>query len=273
MERKSADPFRATLILLLLTVFPVTPVTTLATELPDKFKANYTLEKFGIILAEATHTLVHTENGLSMAVSSKAVGLLALFYDGTVDIHSDIVRDNGQLLLVNHDYTNSADPEDTTVRYEINWENHDQDQASTATGIYKGEQININSNQPIWDPLSIQALIIINADKQTATYEHGLLLKDEIKHYLFENQGKETIRFNDTDFTALKTAIKETKRDRVIYVWMLPEYHNIPIKYEHWKEGKLKSTIRLQSVTFENDGNTTTLILESPEKEDDEDFE
>lgn len=274
MERKSADLFRAALTILLpLQAFLFTPVAALAIELPNKFKANYTLEMFGLTIAEATHTLEHTENGLSMTVSSIPVGLLALFYEGQIDIRSDIVKDNGQLLLVNHDYAHSEDTEGTTVRYDISWlESQEQDPAASATGIYKGEKINIDSDRPIWDPLSIQALIIINADKKTASYEHGLLMKDEIKHYSFENQGKETIRFNGTDFTTLKTVVKETKRDRVIYVWMLPEYHNIPIKYEHWKNGKKKSTLLLQSVTFENNGEIKTLALtESPEDEDKDD--
>ena len=273
MERKSADLFRVTLTLLPLLIVLFTPVETLATELPDKFEANYTLEAYGITLAEATHTLEHTEKGLSMTASSIPVGLLSLFYEGTLDIRSDVINDNGQLLLMNHDYANTSNIKDTTVRYDISWENNEQDSAVSATGIYKGEEISIKSDQPIWDPLSIQAILIINADKKTASYEHGLILKDELKHYSFKNQGKETIRINETDFTTLKTVIKEAKKDRIIYVWMLPEYHNIPIKYEHWRKGKLKTTLLLKSATFENDGEIKTLVMpETPEKEDDEDY-
>jgi len=263
-------------ILIPLQVFLFTPATVLANELPQKFEANYTLEIFGITLAKATHKLEQTEKGLSMAVYSYPVGLLAFLYDGHVDIRSDVAIDNGQLLLVNHDYNHSEDAEDTTVRYKIDWLN-DQKKGPTGnvTGIYKGETININSDAPIWDPLSIQALIIINADKESESNKHGLLMKGELRHYLIENMGKETISFNGTDMTALKTLVKEADRDRVIYVWMLPEYHNIPIKYEHWKNGNLTSTVRLQSVTFENDGRTNTLtVIDSTEDDifDDEDW-
>ena len=275
------------LALLLISLF--TPATTLAEELPQKFVAKYTLEMYGITLAEATHKLEHTDKGLYMAVNTRPVGLLAFLYDGHIDIRSEVAKENGQLLLVNHDYShkennensnNSEDsnddqePEDNTVRYKIDWVNKQKKgPAGNVTGIYKGETIHINSDQPVWDPLSIQALIIINADKESEAQKHGLLMKGELKHYILENKGKEKIRLNGTNMTALKTFIKEADRDRVIYVWMLPEYHNIPVKYEHWKDGDLKTTILLQSVTFEDNGKTDTLTITHSSEEDDHEFE
>lgn len=276
MEGKAARLFTTTLAILIpLLTYLFTPAAVLANELPHKFVANYTLEMFGITLAKATHKLEQTEKGLSMEVVSYPVGLLAFLYDGHVDIRSDVAMDNGQLLLVNHDYTHSEDEENTTVRYKIDWLNdREKGPAGNITGIYKGEALNISSDEPVWDPLSIQALIIINADNESASYEHGLLMKGELKHYVIENLGKDTINYNGTDMTALKTLIKEAERDRVIYVWMLPEYHNIPVKYEHWKNGDHTSTVLLQSVTFENDGKTSTLTLRDSEKDifDDEDW-
>lgn len=275
--------------LTLLLIAFLTPATTLADELPQKFEANYTLEMYGITLAEATHKLEHTDKGLSMSVNTQPVGLLAFLYDGHVDIRSEVAKDNGQLLLVNHDYSliedngdsddsedsnDDQEPDTNTVRYNIDWVNNQNKRpAGNVTGIYKGETININSDQPVWDPLSIQALIIINADKEAESQRHGLLMKGELKHYILENLGKEEISLNSTTMTALKTFIKEADRDRVIYVWMLPEYHNIPVKYEHWKNGKLKTTILLQSVTFEDDGKTDTLTITHSSEEDDNEFE
>ncbi len=271
MEGKPARLFTTRLAILIhLLVLLITPAAVLANnKLPHKFVANYTLEMFGITLAKATHKLEQTDKGLSMEVVSYPVGLLAFLYDGHVDIHSDIAIDNGQLLLVNHDYTHSEDEEHTTVRYEIDWlNNQNKAPAGNVKGVYKGETLNISSDEPVWDPLSIQALIIINADKESASYEHGLLMKGELKHYLFENLGKETLKLNGTDMTALKTLVKEADSDRLIYVWMLPEYHNIPVKYEHWKDGDLKMTLRLESVTFEDDGKTNTMTLVNSTEED-----
>ena len=97
-------------------------------------------------------------------------------------------------------------------------------------------------------------------------------MKGELRHYVIENLGKETIDFNETKMTALKTLVKEAESDRVIYVWMLPDYHNIPVKYEHWKNGDLTSTVLLQSVTFEDDGISNTLTRVDSTEEDDFDW-
>ncbi len=273
MEGKSARLFATALAILVpLQAFLFTPVTALANGLPHKFEANYKLEMYGITLARATHKLEQTENGLSMELVSYPVGLLAFLYDGHVDIHSDIEKDNGQLLLVKHNYTHSEDEENTTVRYEIDWLNkREKGSARNVKGIYKGEKLNINSDEPVWDPLSIQALIIINADKESASYKEGLLMKGELKHYVIENLGKESIDYNGTKMTSLKTLVKEADKNRVIYVWMLPKYYNIPVKYEHWKDGDLQTTILLESVTFEDNGKTETLTLIDDTEDDFED--
>ena len=273
MERKPAHLFRKALVLLVcLTPVIFAPVAAQVPELPEKFEANYKLKMYGITLAEATHTLQQTDNGLSMKVNTYPVGLLAFLYDGHLDIRSEVEMEDGQLLLVNHDYTHSEDTQDSTVRYDISWINNPtQHPASNVKGLYKGETITIDSDKPVWDPLSIQALIIINADKETASYEHGLLMKGELKHYIFENKGQDTIRLNGADITALKTIVKEAERDREIYVWMLPEHHNIPVRYEHWKNGDLRATLLLQSVTFEDNGTTKTLTLTHSTEDEDED--
>lgn len=271
MEGKLTRLFTTALAILIpLLAFLFTPAAVLANGLPQKFEANYKLQMYGITLARATHKLEQTENGLSMELVSYPVGLLAFLYDGHIDIHSDIENDNGQLLLIKHDYTHSEDEENTTVRYEIDWPNKQKKgSARNVKGIYKGESLNIDSDEPVWDPLSIQALIIINANKESASYEEGLLMKGELKHYTIENMGKESIRLNGKDVKALKTLVKEADNDRVIYVWMLPEYYNIPVKYEHWKDGDLQATISLESVTFENDGKTKTLTIKDETEEDD----
>jgi hypothetical protein len=94
-------------------------------------------------------------------------------------------------------------------------------------------------------------------------------MKGEFKHYLFENHGTEKIDFNGTQFITAKIAGKETKRDRAMFVWMAPELNNIPIKIEQWKNGGLKSTVVLESVTYKKDGMTVTLHLaDKPEDYD-----
>ena len=233
-----------------------------AKELPHEFSANYALEMFGTILARATYTLKHTENGLTMTQSTRPVGLAALLRDDRIDVRSDMVASDGQLLLVNYTYTHTGDEKDRDVRFKINWQaSNNKKLVGKATGVFEGKNVDIDIDKPVWDPLSIQVPIMLDANKNLPPHEHGLFMKGEFKHYLFENHGNENVTFNDAEFTAIKIAGRETKRDRAMYVWMIPDLHYIPAKIEQWKNGKLKSTVILERVSFNEDGQTRTVNL------------
>jgi hypothetical protein len=231
-------------------------------ELPEEFSANYALEIYGTVLARARYTLEHTENGLSMTQSTRPAGLVALLRDDKIDVRSDMVINDGQILLVNYDYKHTGDDKDRDVSFTINWQpDPKHGLTGKASGIYEGQKVDIDLDKPVWDPLSIQVPIMIDTDKQLPPHEHGLFMKGEFKHYLFENFGSEKVEYNGEPFNAIKIVGRETKRDRAMYVWLVPELHDLPIKIEQWKEGELKSTVLLESVTFENKGKARTINL------------
>ncbi len=202
-----------------------------------------------------------------MTQSTRPAGLVALLRDDKIDVRSDMVLNDGRLLLVNYSYTHTGDEKDRDVRFKIDWQaNHEQELVGKATGVYEGKDVDIEIDKPVWDPLSIQVPIMLDAGKNLPPHEHGLFMKGEFKHYLFENHGRHKVSFNGTEFTAVKIGGRETKRDRAMYVWMIPDLHNIPIKIEQWKNGELKSTVLLESVSFKEDGETRTVNLtETPE--------
>ncbi len=222
---------------------------------------------YGTVLARASYTLQHTDDGLTMTQSTRPAGLIALLRNDKIDVRSDMVVISGRLLLVNYNYSHTGDDKDRDVSFKINWQANDKQQlVGKATGVYEGSNVDIEIDNPVWDPLSIQVPIMLDANKNLPPHEHGLFMKGEFKHYLFENLGRVTVNINDTSFTAIKIAGKETKRDRAMYVWMIPELHNIPVKIEQWKNGELKSTVVLESVSFEEDGGTRTVNLtDTPE--------
>jgi len=263
MASESTSYFRAAIgILFLVLVLIQYPSTAPANELPQEFTANYVLQMSGTVLARATYTLEHTDTGVTMKQSTRPVGLIALLRDDKIDVRSDMIVDEGRLLLVNYDYTHSGDNKDRNVRFKINWQtSHKQGFVGKASGIYEGRHFAMSIDNPVWDPLSIQVPIMRDANKNLPPHELGLFMNGEFKHYLFESSGSETVKYNGMQLTAVKMAGRETKRDRAMFVWMVPEYHNIPIKIEQWKNGKLKSTVLLESVTFDEDGQSRTLSL------------
>ncbi|MGB5278234.1 MAG: DUF3108 domain-containing protein [Gammaproteobacteria bacterium] len=261
MEIRSTQSFTSAIsvIIITLTAF-LTPVSSASLELPHEFSAKYALEMFGTIMARARYTLEHTENGLSMTQSTRPAGLVALLRDDKIDVRSDMIIRNGQILLVKYDYKHTGDDKDRDVNFRIDWQpDTERGLVGKAIGVYEGKNVDIDIDTPVWDPLSIQVPIMIDTDKHLPPHEHGLFMKGEFKHYVFENHGSEKIVSNGKQFDAIKIAGKETKRDRAMYVWLVPELHNLPIKIEQWKEGQLKSTVHLEKVSFNEGDETRTL--------------
>jgi hypothetical protein len=237
----------------------LSPVTVTARDLPHEFSAVYTLEMYSTVLARATYTLKHTDNGLYMEQSTRPVGIAALLRDDKIDVRSDMVIDNDRILLVSYDYRHTGDDKDRDVNFKINWQTgNKQKQNGKVSGVYEGETVALDVDQPVWDPLSIQVPLMLDAARNLPPHEHGMFLKGEFKYYLFENQGNEDVSFNGKEYKAVKIAGKETKRDRAMYAWLVPELHYLPVKIEQWKEGKLKSTVNLESATFNNSNDSVT---------------
>jgi hypothetical protein len=266
MEIRSTQSFTSAIsaIIIALTAF-LTPASSASRELPHEFTANYALEMFGTVMARARYTLEHTENGLSMTQSTRPAGLVALLRDDKIDVRSDMIVSNGQILLVKYNYQHTGDDKDRDVSFRIDWQpDTERGLSGKAIGVYEGKNVDIDIDTPVWDPLSIQVPIMIDTNKHLPPHEHGLFMKGEFKHYLFENHGSVEIESNGEQFNAIKIAGKETKRDRAMYVWLVPELHNLPVKIEQWKEGQLKSTVRLESVSFDDDETRSLNFSDDP---------
>jgi hypothetical protein len=261
MENGSTYPFRTTIThLVSILLLVLSPVMAAARDLPHEFSAVYALEMYNTVLARATYTLKHTDNGLFMQQSTRPVGLAALLRDDKIDVRSDMIIDDDRILLVSYDYRHTGDDKDRDVNFKINWQAGDkQTKSGKATGVYEGEKVALDINQPVWDPLSIQVPLMLDAGKNLPPHKHGMFLKGEFKYYLFENQGNDNISFDGKEYTAIKIAGKETKRDRAMYAWLVPELHYLPVKIEQWKEGKLKSTVKLESATFNSSTDSLTV--------------
>jgi hypothetical protein len=214
----------------------------------------------GTVMARAEYKLVHSDNGLYMTQSTRPAGLVALLRNDKIDVRSDMIISDGQILLVKYDYKHTGDDKDRDISFDIDWRSDaERGLVGKVVGVNKGKLVNIDIDTPVWDPLSIQVPIMLDTEKSLPPHEHGLFMKGEFKHYLFESHGSEKIVSNGQEFDAIKVAGRETKRDRAMYVWLVPALHNLPVKIEQWKEGKLKSTVRLESVSFANDDGARTL--------------
>ena len=263
MEIRSTHPFTIVInsVIVALSCL-LTPSLSASRELPGEFSAHYALVMLGTVMARAKYTLEHTEDGLVMTQSTRPAGIVALLRNDKIDVRSDMIVNNGKILLVNYDYNHTGDDRNRDVNVKIDWQTDSgRELTGKAVGTYEGKPVDIDLDLPVWDPLSIQVPIMIDASSQLPPHEHGLFMKGEFKYYRFENRGNDTIRVGDRQFTAINIVGRETERDRAMRVWLVPELNNLPVKIEQWKEGKLKSTVVLESVSLKNNGETQMINL------------
>lgn len=232
--------------------------------LPPEFTANYHLEMYRTSMARATYVLKHTDNGLSMTQTTIPTGLIALVRKDRIDVRSDMSLHNGRLGLDRYSYTYTGSDDDKNIS--LNIERRTDTPGLRVSGVDSGESIDISTELEFWDPLSIQVPLMMQADNFGAPHEISAFMSGEIRTYMFSNAGDETIEIDDVRYDCVKIIGEETTRDRKMIIWLARRLHFLPVKIQQWKDGKVSSTVLLDSASFAAD-NTSRSV------DDDADFD
>ena len=220
-----------------------------ADRLPE-FSAKYAIEKFGIKLAEAHYQLHHTDTGYKFTHNTELSGMAGVFSKESVSAES-IIEDNGKhLLLKKHRYIQNGSKKDRNEDINISWSTENNELQGTITGVVRGKKINLTTSSEIWEVLSFQIPLMIEADSKVKEYPYNAVLKGEINTYHFKLKGTEKISFADKEYMTLHMVRTDPVKDRKLDIWLIPELHNIPVIVENYRDGKLHSRMELESIQF-----------------------
>jgi len=255
-----------------------------ARELPE-FSANYAVKKYGAKLAEAHYQLTHTESGYKFTQNTKLHGLAKLLGNDTVSAVSYIHQIDGALLLQKHSYRQTGKEKNKNEDIDISWESEDPTLENTThetsknknikgkiSGTVRKKTISLETKTPVWEALSFQIPLMIEASKDIKEYPYNAIIKGKIDTYNFILTETKKVYFAKKEYQALHVVRTDPKRDRQLSIWLAPELHNLPLIIENYRNGKEHSKIQLEKVTFTNE---TPLIGEAsfePLIEDDDDF-
>jgi hypothetical protein len=260
-----------------------------ARELPE-FSANYAVKKYGAKLAEAHYKLTHTESGYKFTQNTKLHGLAKLLGNDTVSAVSYIHQIDGALLLQKHTYIQTGKEKDKNEDINISWKAEDpaRKKSETKSSIYETSKsksikgkisgtvrkntISLETKTPVWEALSFQIPLMIEASKDIKEYPYNAIIKGKIDTYNFILTETKKVYFAKKEYQALHVVRTDPNRDRQLSIWLAPELHNLPLIIENYRNGKEHSKIQLEKVTFKNE---TPLIGEAsfePLIEDDDDF-
>ncbi len=220
--------------------------------LPE-FSAKYAIQKFNTKLAEAHYQLCYTESGYKFSQNTTLHGLASLFADDTISATSFIDDTGDNLLLTKHSYRQTGREKSRDEDINIQWQTDKNTRIGKITGIVRSEEINLKTDTAIWDALSFQVPLMIEANEDIKQYPYKAILKGKIDTYNFVLTSTKVISFADKEYKTLQMVHSDPHRDRQLHVWLVPALHNIPIIIESYRDGKEHSRAQLESVQFDDE--------------------
>lgn len=219
--------------------------------LPE-FSAQYAIQKFGIKLAEAHYQLSYTDTGYKFTQNTKLHGVASMFGSDTVSAVSFVDEVAGNLLLTKHSYTQTGREKNRDEDINILWNTYKNTLKGEITGIVRSKKINLKTDTEIWEVLSFQIPLMIEANKDIKEYPYKAILKGKIDTYNFVLTSSKKISFADKEYQALQLVRTDPHKNRELHIWLIPELHNIPVIIENYRKGKEYSRMQLESLQFDN---------------------
>lgn len=239
-----------------------------AQALPE-FKSRYAIQKYGMDLAEAHYQLSYTESGYKFTQNTKLIGFASIFADDTVSAVSYIDEVGDELLLQKYNYTQTGRKNNKDENLSIQWDTSSTPVKGKITGTVRSKKIKLETDTAIWEALSFQIPLMIEANKNKKEYQYKAIFKGKIDAYNFVLTSSKIISFADKKYQALQMVSTDPHKDknREIHIWLAPKLHNMPVIIEHYRDGKEHSRMQLESVQFNNGQ-----ILSDQIMDDDDDF-
>jgi hypothetical protein len=234
--------------------------------LPE-FDANYGIMKFGVKLAEANYHLSHTDTGYKFTQNTELYGVAGAFGSDTVSAVSLIDEIRGNLLLTKHKFTQTGREKNRNEDFSISWQTYKNTLKGNITGVVRSKEIDLKTDSEIWEVLSFQIPLMIEANENTKEYPYNALLKGKIDTYNFVLTSIKKVDYAGKEYKALQLVRTDPKKDRQLHIWLLPELNNIPFLIENYRKGKEHSSVQLESIQFNNEK-----PLQAEMTDDDDDF-
>ena len=218
-----------------------------------QFSAQYAIQKFGIKLAEAHYQLSYTDTGYKFTQNTQLHGVASLFANDTISTISfvDTIGDN--LLLTKHSFVQTGREKNRDEDINILWNTYKNSLKGEITGIVRSKKINLKTDTEVWDVLSFQIPLMIEANKDIKEYPYKAILKGEINTYNFVLTASKKISFAGKDYQSLQMVRIDPHKNRQLHIWLIPELYNIPVIIENYRDGKEHSRMQLESVQFNNE--------------------
>lgn len=218
--------------------------------LPD-FDARYAVQKYGLKLATATYTLHRNENTYHIAQHTELYGVAALFRNDTVRASSHVTLYKGQPRLQDFTYIQTGKEKNRDEELHFSYPDNPPD-TTLIKGVSRSQPINVKTQGAVWDILSFQIPLMMEARPDIKTYPYKAIINGELDQYTFNLVSTGSFQFADRDYQTLEVVRNDPVKNRQLHIWLAPELHNLPVIIENYRDGELHSRMQLEQVQFDH---------------------
>ncbi len=210
----------------------------MANATPRPFKAKYEVGDNSVTVGEVRFSLTQENENWIFLTKTKPTGFFKLVGDKLkAEERVQLVEKNDQLLPIDW-YSDSPRNKKGKETAKFDWI------GQNVTSHFRGETKELPLNGPTFDRLSIYLEVNrqISPDKNEITL--SLMDRHGVNDITIKKVGTEEIRVPAGTYQTIIT--ERTKGRRTIRAWHAPEYDNMPVKVEHYKDNKLKVRMKLK---------------------------
>jgi len=193
------------------------------------FTAVYKVSRNGTDIGVRTHSLQLKDGHYIYKANMHATGFASLFKSGEITEVSQWQLNNDVITPLRYEYQDT-DKEKRHAQLEFNWENNlvinKVGKKPWKMSIPKGTQ----------DKFSYMIALMQDLEHGKQIIEYKIADGGHLKTYQFKVLKNEIITTPVGEFNTIKLqCIRTGKKNRVTYLWLLPEKHYLPIKIERHK--------------------------------------
>jgi hypothetical protein len=117
-----------------------------------------------------------------------------------------------------------------------------------ARGTSEGKPVDLSLRDGTQDVMSIQVEIMRDLKKGNLPATFQILDKDEVKEFLYTQEGAARIRTALGELDTVIVASQRTGNNRILRMWFAPSLGFVPVQAERTRDGKLEFAMRIKSL-------------------------
>jgi len=193
------------------------------------FTATYTVSRNNSEIGIRTHALSRQDDLYIYEAKMHTTGLASILKPGEITERSQWQFKNKKVLPISYEYDDSSDEKRHTL-LDFDWPNN------SVTNHVGSKPWAMNIPNGTQDKFSYMLALMHDLQQGTQNPEYKIADGGRLKTYQFKALGTEVIEIPAGKFKTLKLQrIRIGKKNRITYLWCLPEKHYLPIKIERHK--------------------------------------